>query len=95
MFDLDTWQEIAQTMRRNKLRTTLTAAGVFWGMFMLMVMLGFGDALERGTKRGMGGFATNAVYIWGQRTSLPYKGFQPGRSIDYNNADSIITQIIT
>ncbi|NCG20836.1 MAG: FtsX-like permease family protein [Rhodobacterales bacterium] len=88
MFDLDTWQEIVQTMRRNKLRTTLTAAGVFWGMFMLMVMLGFGDALERGTKRGMGGFATNAVYIWGQRTSLPYKGFQPGRSIDYNNADA-------
>ena len=87
MFDWDTWQEIVQTARKNRLRTFLTAAGVFWGMFMLLVMLGFGRGLEVGTKRSMGDFATNAVYIWGQRTSMPYKGLQPGRGIDYTNDD--------
>jgi putative ABC transport system permease protein len=88
MFDLDTWQEILITARRNKLRTGMTAAGVFWGMFMLLVMLGFGEGLEIGTRRSMGDFSTNAVYIWGQRTSIPYKGLQPGREIDYDNADN-------
>ncbi|MBW1881835.1 MAG: ABC transporter permease [Deltaproteobacteria bacterium] len=63
MFDLDRWTEIAVTLRSNRLRTFLTAAGVFWGMFMLVVMLGFGDGLERGIKRSMSGFATNSVYV--------------------------------
>jgi len=89
IFDLDTWQEIVLTVRKNKLRTFMTAAGVFWGMFMLLAMLGFGDGLEVGTRRSMGDYSTNAVYIWGQRTSLPYKGLQPGREIDYDNDDAL------
>jgi len=88
MFDFDRWNEIATTLRANRLRTLLTALGVFWGMFMLVVMLGFGDGLERGVKRSMSGFATNSVYVWGRRTSMPYKGMRPGRSIDYDNADA-------
>src|SRR5688500_1863237 len=88
MFDLDTWQEIATTMQRNKLRTALTAAGVFWGTFMLLVMLGFGDALEGGVTRNMGDNVTNSVFVWGQRTSLPYRGLQPGRRIGYDNDDT-------
>lgn len=89
MFDLDRWAEIGMTLRTNRLRSLLTAAGVFWGMFMLVVMLGFGDGLESGTKRSMGGFATNAVYIWGGRTSLPYQGLRPGRHINYDNGDAL------
>jgi putative ABC transport system permease protein len=88
MFDLDRWTEIAVTLRSNRLRTFLTAAGVFWGMFMLVVMLGFGDGLERGIKRSMSGFATNSVYVWGRRTSMPYKGMRPGRRLRYDNADA-------
>ena len=88
MLDLDTWTEIAETMRRNKLRTFMTAAGVFWGMFMLLIMLGFGEGLSRGVERNMGDFATNSVYIWGQRTSMPYKGMQPGRRMRFRNADT-------
>jgi len=88
LFDLDTWQEIVETVRGNKLRTFLTACGVFWGMFMLLVMLGFGEGLQRGVNRGMGDFATNSVFIWGQRTSMPYKGFQAGRNVGYDNADT-------
>jgi putative ABC transport system permease protein len=84
---VDTWQEIIGTLRKNKVRTLLTACGVFWGIFMLVLMLGFGSGLERGVSRGMAGFATNAVFIWGQRTSIPYQGLQAGRSIEFENGD--------
>ena len=87
MFDLDKWQEIIATIRKNKLRTFLTACGVFWGMLMLLVMLGFGSGLERGVSNSMRGFATNSVYVWGQRTSIPYRGLQPGRRLKYTNED--------
>jgi len=87
MFDLDRWTEIADALRTNKLRTILTALGVFWGMFMLVVMLGFGAGLERGVKKSMMGFATNAVYVWGGRTSMPYEGMRPGRYIGFDNDD--------
>ncbi len=87
MIDLDTWQEIISTVRRNKLRTFLTAAGVFWGIFMLIVMLGAGNGLRKGVTKSMRGFASNAVYVWGQRTSVPYKGMKPGRRVRYRNDD--------
>ena len=87
MIDLDRWQEIASTLRRNKLRTLLTAAGVFWGIFMLLVMLGFGRGLERGVSDSMFGVAANSVVLWGQRTSMPHEGMQPGRAIRFESAD--------
>ena len=79
MFDLDAWQEVWSTLRKNRLRAVLTACGVFWGMFMLMVLLGLGAGLERGVVRSLGGMALHSVYVWSQRTSIPYKGLQPGR----------------
>ncbi|MBT8496358.1 MAG: ABC transporter permease, partial [Deltaproteobacteria bacterium] len=87
MFDLDKWQEIAQTLGKNKLRTVLTALGVFWGIFMLVIMLGFGSSLEGGVKKNMMGFSTNAVYIWGRETKIPFQGLKPGRRISFRNAD--------
>ncbi len=84
----DTWMELWEVIVRNKLRTLLTASGVFWGMFMLVLMLGFGVGLERGVQATLGGrFATNAVYLWGQRTSMPYRGMQPGRSMEFDTRD--------
>jgi len=80
MFDRDTWQEIIATMRKHKLRTALTALGVFWGIFMLVFVLGMGKGLENGVFRGFGNRAKNIMYVWTTPTSLPYKGFQPGRS---------------
>ncbi len=87
MFDLDAWQEIWSTLRRNKLRAVLTACGVFWGMFMLMVLLGLGTGLERGVVRSLGGMALQSVYVWSQRTSIPYQGLQPGRYVKFTNQD--------
>ncbi len=87
MVDLDTWQEVWVTLLRNKLRAFLTALGVFWGVFMLILMLGIGNGLERGVIRNLSGLTNYSVYIWAQRTSIPYKGLQPGRRIVFNNAD--------
>jgi putative ABC transport system permease protein len=87
MFDRDRWQEIYITLSRNKLRTFLTAFGVFWGLFMLIIMLGSGNGLKNGVTAGFGDFATNSFFTWTWRTSMPYKGFPQGRRFNYNNSD--------
>jgi putative ABC transport system permease protein len=87
MFDGDSWQEIWAVIRRNKLRTGLTALGVFWGVFMLIIMVGAGRGLENGVKGSMQGFATNSIFVWAQRSSVPYQGLPPGRRIRFNNED--------
>ena len=88
MFDLDKWQEIFYSLKQNKLRSFLTAFGVFWGIFMLIVMLGSGQGLQNGVTQGFGDFATNSVFIWAQRTTVEYKGFTKGRFFNYNNDDT-------
>ena len=87
MFDLDRWQEIYSTLRKNKLRTVMTAFGVFWGIFMLVVMLGAGRGLENGITLEMGDFATNSAFMWSQTTTIPYKGFPKGRWFTFTNED--------
>lgn len=89
MFDLDNWQEIFSAIRKNKLRTFLTAFGVFWGIFMLVIMLGSGNGLRNGIMSDFDGMATNSFFIWAQRTNKAYKGFQPGRRFNYKNEDAI------
>jgi len=79
MFDRDKWQEILASLSKHKLRTILTALGVFWGIFMLVFVLGMGKGLENGVVRSFGARAKNVMYVWAWRTSLPYKGFQAGR----------------
>jgi len=87
MFDLDRWQEIYHVLRSNKLRTFLTAFGVFWGIFMLVIMLGSGNGLENGVSQNFGDMATNSVFLWTNQTTLPYKGFPRGRRFYYENSD--------
>ena len=87
IFDLDRWREIFDTLGANKLRTGLTAFGVLWGIFMLIVMLGAGSGLKNGVTAEFQGFATNSVYVWTQRTTMPYKGLPAGRWFMMNNED--------
>jgi putative ABC transport system permease protein len=86
-FDLDRWQEIWFTITHNKSRSFLTAFGVFWGMFMLVVMVGAGVALQRGMSSQIEGFATNSCFVWADQTSEPYKGFKKGRNWNMVNED--------
>ncbi|MBX3159942.1 MAG: ABC transporter permease [Deltaproteobacteria bacterium] len=87
MFDLDKWKEIWATLRSNRLRTFLTAFGVFWGILMLMLMLMFGSSLESGSKRQMKGMATNLLFVWGQQTTVAYDGLPPGRGVRFKTSD--------
>lgn len=88
MFDKDNWQEIFATIKKNKLRTFLTAFGVFWGIFMLIIMLGSGNGLSKGVSQDFGGTATNSFFMWTQKTSKPYKGMRPGRNFNFRNGDT-------
>ena len=87
LLDLDHWQEIRVALLRNRTRTALTAFGVFWGIFLLMVMLGSGSGLRKGVLKGFSDGATNSFFLWTQRTQKPYAGMPAGRGIRLTNAD--------
>jgi len=87
VLDPDSWQELGDVLRAAPLRTLLTMAGVFWGTLMLVLMLGFASGLESMTEKTVRGMATNAVFVWGGQTNLPYRGLQPGRWVNYDNDD--------
>ncbi len=82
IFDRDTWQEVYDSMSKNKLRTVLTMVGVWWGILLLIALLGAARGMENSFNRMFGDFATNSVFIWGQSTSKPFKGFQEGRGVN-------------
>jgi len=86
LVDIDKFQEIYSTIRKNKLRTFLTGFSVAWGIFMLIILLGFGTGLEKGVK-SLFKDATNSIWIRRGQTSLPHKGLQPGRRIQFTNDD--------
>jgi len=88
MFDIDKWNEIIQALKKNKLRTFLTAFGVFWGIFMLVIMLGSGNGLQNAVFDNMGDFSTNSCFMWTKTTTMPYKGFSRGRRYNFNNSDT-------
>jgi len=87
MFDLDKWQEIWLTITRNKVRSIMTAFGVFWGILMLTILLGAGVGLENGMMSNIEGFATNSCFFYTDQTSVNYKGFKKGRRWDMHNSD--------
>ena len=85
--DIDSYREILDTLTRNKSRSFLTGFGVFWGVFMLVALIGGGSGLKEMLEKNFEGFAQNTVIVWSQQTSKAYKGFRKGRwwSMDYKD----------
>lgn len=81
LFDGNTWQEIFQSIRKNKLRTFLTMIGVFVGIYIYIGLSGASKGLDNGFERQFETIAKNSLFAWGQRTSIPYAGFKTGRQI--------------
>ncbi len=84
---LDALQEILHTISKNKLRSGLTAFGVFWGIFMLILLLGSGQGIKNKLQEGWTTNAKDSVWIFSGRTMLPYKGLSPGRTIQLTTQD--------
>lgn len=87
MFKKDNWEEILQALTANVFRTVLTAFGVFWGIFILVILLAAGNGLENGVKKGFDGIATNTMFMWSQTTTKAYKGLPKVRRYDFRNSD--------
>ncbi len=85
MFDIDRWQEIFDTIRKNKLRTFLTGLSVASGIFILVILLGFGQGFQNGIRKEFEGDATNRVQVWTRVTTKEHNGLNPGRRIQLKN----------
>lgn len=87
MFNRDRWNEILEVLTSNWLRTLLTAFGVFWGIFILILLLAAGKGLENGIKQDFGDIATNTMFIWTRTVSKSYQGMAKGRRFSYDTED--------
>lgn len=95
ILDTDRFREILDTLSRNKSRTFLTGFGVFWGVFMLVGLIGGGDGLKELLNKNLAGFATNSAVVWAQQTTKPYHGFRKGRqwSMTYSDVKRLKAQV--
>lgn len=87
MFDLERWQEIFETIGKNKLRTFLTGLSVASGIFILVILLGIGEGMQNGIAKEFEQDASNMLFVWTNVTSKEYKGLNPGRQITLKNDD--------
>ena len=87
MFDIERWQEILETIRKNKLRTFLTGLSVASGIFILVILLGFGQGIQNGISKEFEQDAANRISVYTGVTSVEYKGLNPGRFIEMTNED--------
>ena len=86
-WERDPWIELAQVLLRNPFRTFLSSLGVGWGLFMILITVGASNGLEEGVKSDMGNRVKNSAFLWGESTSLPYKGYPRGRWIELTSPD--------
>lgn len=87
IFSRDSWDEIIEALSSNWFRTVMTAFGVLWGIFILVILLAAGNGLENGIKQGFNGLATNSMFMWTQTASQPYKGLPKGRRYNFKTDD--------
>ena len=99
MFDIERWQEIFDTIRKNKLRTFLTGLSVASGIFILVILLGFGQGMRNGIEQEFQQDASTSIEVWPGVTSKEYRGMNPGRRIqlvneNYESSSTLLKELI-
>ena len=87
MFNRERWNEILEALTSNMFRTLMTSFGVFWGIYILIILLAAQKGFEKGVKQDFGDIATNTMFVWTQGVSKPYKGLPKGRRFTYRVDD--------
>ena len=87
MFNKDRWIEIFETIRKNKLRTFLSGFTVALGIFIFIILFGLGNGLKNTFQEFFLDDASNVIYLYPGKTSMPYKGFKSNREIEFENED--------
>ena len=87
LFDSNTWQEIFQSIKRNKIRTLLTMIGVFVGIYIYIGLSGASKGLDNGFEKQFESVAMNSLFTWAQSTSIPYGGYKTGRQLQLKLSD--------
>tara|TARA_Y100000994_G_scaffold248929_1_gene258212 strand:- start:514 stop:1788 length:1275 start_codon:yes stop_codon:yes gene_type:complete len=87
IFDADTWDEIFESISKNRTRTIITTIGVFWGIFIYIALAGSATGLENGFDDAFSGLSKNSMGVWVQSTSIPYKGYEEGRRFPFRLSD--------
>ena len=95
LFDKDTWQELRESLTKNKLRSVITMIVVWWGILLLIGLLGSAKGIENKFSVQFGDYASNSVFIWGQSTSRAFKGYQEGRRprLKFSHLEKIKNQV--
>tara|TARA_R110000796_G_scaffold35098_1_gene90423 strand:- start:18194 stop:19423 length:1230 start_codon:yes stop_codon:yes gene_type:complete len=89
MFSRDNWKEIFETIHKNKLRTFLSGFTVALGILIFVVLFGMGNGLVNTFNEFFGDDATNVLYVFPGRTTIPYKGYKSNRTIEFDNSDLV------
>lgn len=87
IFNRDAWAEVYAAIRKNKMRTVLTMIGVAWGMFLFVALLGASRGVQNGFDKIFANSATNSLFVWMQQTSIPFEGYQRGRTLELKVED--------
>ena len=89
IFSKDSWREIFDTIKKNKLRTFLSGFTVAMGIFIFVILFGFGNGLQNSFAKYFTDDKVNTIRIYPSSTSLPYKGYTANRTIEFTNQDLV------
>ena len=89
IFSKDSWKEIFDTIKKNKLRTFLSGFTVAIGIFIFIVLFGFGNGLQNSFAEFFVDDKVNTIRIYPSSTTLPYRGYESNRRIEFTNQDLI------
>ena len=87
MFEKDLWNEIFQSIRKNKLRSMLSGFTIAFAILIFTLLFGMANGLKNTFESFFLDEASNLIYIRSGKTSLPYKGNQTDKKINFSNKD--------